>query len=889
MKTLPLIFSAVLFFSVQTFAQEILPGTYSNRVDENGDPTNTYYGFPEGGMARFDSSPYKDFHLVNGPDGMRDIMNFRLLSPEGYDPENPGKKYPLILMLHGAGESGVSWPFKNKYYDPDTAVYLNNDHQLMHGGRQHLKAVRDQVFPGFVVFPQNESGWKPHEINLAIEIVEALVEEYQIDPNRIYVHGLSDGAVGVWQIIQQRPDLFAATLPISGVPKDVKTYNYGAMVHIPLWQFQGGEDTGPTPWASEQNLENLREAGGTPRYTLYPDRGHAVWNLAFADPDFFTWMLQYSKLSIYVFNGDTTFCEGEAVEARLGISPGFSAYEWRKDGSVIPGASTNELVVTEYGDYAVRFSRDGEWTEWSDPITIAERSLTEAPVITTSGSTALPAPDGSDTVTLYAPEGQEAYLWSTGATTQSITVKEPGSYTVQVTAPGGCRSVASAPVFVTVNGEADINPPSGLQASAASETAIDLTWNDNAGNELGYEVYRATSGDGPFAILGMTGENSEALSDTLLTPETTYYYKLRGVNTDGGSEFSAVVSATTQADEAPPTAPAYLKSTAVTPESISISWQASSDNVGVKEYNIYVDGELSGTTTDTTFTVKDLTHENVYIITVKAIDGAGNFSGVSNELKAATIVEGLTYKLYLGGTWDKIAEFASWPVSKTGKIDNFDISTISEGGVRPDLDVDYFAFDFEGYLYIEEPGLYTFYTNSDDGSKLFIDDAVVVDNDGEHFAAEKSGDIELSEGSHTIKVQYFDRTMAEILEVYYSGPGFEKQAIPDSVLKSSNKIDSLSPILGVKSPGLVASRVKIFPNPASDLLHIEFDNGEYSRVTITLIDQIGRVHFMTEHDLIQGDPHLELSLWDKNLRPGMYFLRLIYSDGQREHVRFLKE
>lgn len=874
----------LIFTSFNSFSQSvILPGTQSNRVDENGNPTNTYYGAPSGAMTYWDSSPYQDFYL-------EDKMNFRLLLPNGYD-ENSDKEYPMILMMHGAGESGVSWLGK-RTYEPTEPEYLNNDHQLSHGGRQHLEAVnRDpsdpRAFPGFVLFPQNASGWYQFEVDHAIEIVELLIKKYNIDQNRIYVHGLSNGAVGVWNIIEKRPDLFAATLPMSGVPGD--NYDYSRMVHIPLWLFQGGQDDNPYPRTTEDRLDRLRQAGGTPKYTLYPEQGHSVWNTAYAAPDFFSWMLQNSKLTIHVAHGTTEFCEGEPVSANLGISPGFSAYEWAKDGAVISDATTNELTVTHYGSYTVRFKRDTEWTEWSSPVIISEKALTVTPEITTSGSTALPTPDGNESVILYAPEGNESYLWSTGETTDSITVSTPGSYTVKVTEPGGCQSLASEPVIVTVNGITDITAPSNLTASALSETEIALDWQDNTDNETGFEIYRAISSDGTYEIVATTEASIVKLTDKGLTPETSYFYKIRGVNSNGGSEFTSVVSASTFPDEEAPSTPSGLASTSVTVSSISISWNASSDNVGVEKYNIYNGADLTGSAVDTTFTLSDLAPENVYRITVKAVDAAGNISQASNKLSEVTIVQGLKYKYYLGGTWDKIAGYKDWPVSKSGTIENFNISTVSNDGVRPDVDEDYFAFDFEGHIYIDQEGAYTFYTDSDDGSKLFIDETAVVDNDSLHTVQEKSGEINLSEGAHTIKVQYFDRTEAESLNVYYSGPGISKQIIPDSVLKSSDLLDSLSIILDVNTPEIINARVKVFPNPVKDVLHISFEKGNYAEVTLSLIDQIGKVHLTTTHHLFQGDSALDINLWEKDLKPGMYFLQLIYSDGKSEHIRFLKE
>jgi len=79
-------------------------------------------------------------------------------------------------------------------------------------------------------------------------------------------------------------------------------------------------------------------------------------------------------------------------------------------------------------------------------------------------------------------------------------------------------------------------------------------------------------------------------------------------------------------------------------------------------------------------------------------------------------------------------------------------------------------------------GPYDFFTNSDEGSRLYIGNILVVDNDGLHPARERAGRIGLKAGLHTIRVEYFERTGAQSLTVSYDGPTFGKRAIPASAL-----------------------------------------------------------------------------------------------------------
>jgi hypothetical protein len=111
---------------------------------------------------------------------------------------------------------------------------------------------------------------------------------------------------------------------------------------------------------------------------------------------------------------------------------------------------------------------------------------------------------------------------------------------------------------------------------------------------------------------------------------------------------------------------------------------------------------------------------------------------------------------------------------KSGVVSNFSIAPRDRN--------DYFGFVFEAKVHIKTAGNYTFYTISDDGSKLFINGNLVVSNDGTHPMQERSGSVTLAEGYHTIKVSVFENAGGEGLEVKYAGPGISKQKIPSAVL-----------------------------------------------------------------------------------------------------------
>lgn len=141
------------------------------------------------------------------------------------------------------------------------------------------------------------------------------------------------------------------------------------------------------------------------------------------------------------------------------------------------------------------------------------------------------------------------------------------------------------------------------------------------------------------------------------------------------------------------------------------------------------------------------------------------------------VVAGVNYEYYIG-KWGMLPPFNKVTVREKGVASNFSLAP-------RDRD-DFFGFRFKAYIKIDQSGEYTFYTKSDDGSRLMINNSVVVDNNGKHAMIEKSGKVQLSKGLHPIEVTYFEYTGGENLIVSYEGPGISKRTIPNSVLFTSN-------------------------------------------------------------------------------------------------------
>ena len=753
--------------------------------------------------VNWNTSSYKCY-FYNG-------VQFRLKFPKSYQHGvADGKKYPMIIFWHGVGEKGT--------------VY-DNEYQLYHGGELHKNAVDNGTFDGFLLYPQNQGGFFGNVQFDAIKdlIVNYMIPEVKLDPYRIMVQGLSGGGGASWDFMNRYPKLVAAAAPISAVTYAIKDF-IPIFKWIPVWEFQGGADTNPHPSVAQNVYEAAQAAGANMKLTIYDGLGHGIWYNAWGEADYFPFAKRAHKANPWPLFGRTEFCPGDPINVTLGVTEGFDQYEWRKDGNVIPGATSNTLVVTSIGVYDVRLRNGSDWTPWSPiPVQIKIKAPTVSSNITVDGlmSKVIPAPDGRDSVVLQVPAGYTSYLWkkvtdpTVLGTQRTLSVKDSGLYVVKVTEQFGCSSEFSAPFkVVKASGANAPDPATNAKATAVSKTEMTVEWSENpnpANNETGFEIYRGTSAGGPYKMIALVGANVLTYSNTGLNPNSTYYYIIRAVNENGAAAVSNEAVGTTQVDNTPPTAPGNLTVTGTTRNSVGLSWTPSTDDVGVTKYDIYVNGVKFYTVDDTqtSFSVNNLTYNQVYTLTVKARDLTGNVSTPSNQVTAMTVSSGLNYKYYTGA-FTVLPNFNALVPVKTGVTPTADISVRTQD--------DNFAFLWEGYINIPVTGNYTFETYSDDGSKLYIDNGydfagtALVDNDGLHGGQYKEGTIYLTAGAHRFAATFFEAGGGQEMKIYWKNTAngvTSRQEIPASYFRDQANLGGTAPAAPSQIKAITASYNKI--------------------------------------------------------------------------------
>lgn len=214
-----------------------------------------------------------------------------------YVPENleSGKRYPMVVFFHGAGEAGT-----------DNLVQLTAYEGALVWVRDQLDGTGE---PCFVLAPQMDAeAWVEQPLLAASKAIDDLMEKYPIDPARLYLTGMSMGGGAYWRINYMFPDRFAAVVPMCsacGMDEngnlDRETVNAAADAFIgkALWMFHA-EDDMVVPVETTRMLASALEQRGEIRgrdffFTEYPSEkryNHGCWDPAYGDRTMRQWLMQ---------------------------------------------------------------------------------------------------------------------------------------------------------------------------------------------------------------------------------------------------------------------------------------------------------------------------------------------------------------------------------------------------------------------------------------------------------------------------------------------------------------------------------------------------------------------------------------------------------------------
>ena len=230
----------------------------------------------------------KVFEASNG-----EKLNYQMLKPTNIE---KGKKYPLVIFLHGMGERGD-----------------DNKKQLTHGGPMFLNPANQEKYPAYVLFPQCPEtafwAYKKPTLKMTAEdvmppvfqAVKEMIDTYlaypDVDKQRVYIMGLSMGGMATFDMVSRFPEIFAAAIPICGA---VDPSRLAATKGVKFRIFHGDADKVVPVICSRMAYKALREADVDVEYIEFPGCDHASWNPAFNTPDFMEWLFKQKKSKKYM-------------------------------------------------------------------------------------------------------------------------------------------------------------------------------------------------------------------------------------------------------------------------------------------------------------------------------------------------------------------------------------------------------------------------------------------------------------------------------------------------------------------------------------------------------------------------------------------------------------
>ncbi len=300
---------------------------------------------------------------------------------------------------------------------------------------------------------------------------------------------------------------------------------------LPSGIFKVDSIMSPRPFNSRKLGAAILAAGGNYRYTEYPNVDHGCWYNAWAEPDYFPFMLRANKVNPWPLYGKTNFSSPDSINVTMGVTAGFDGYQWRKNGVVITGASGNTLQVTAPGTYDCRILSGTTWSYWSP-----------TPVVITAGTTttqhglqykyylgswsALPnfttlTPSSTGitpnvSLTPATRTTQFAFYWQ-----GTINIPVSGTYTFRTNSDDGSRLYLNAPYVY--NGSSLVNND-GLHSPANADGTITL----NAGKYPITITYFQQGGGSTMTVYWKTPQTNNTFT---AIPDSVFTYSNSGNNT----------------------------------------------------------------------------------------------------------------------------------------------------------------------------------------------------------------------------------------------------------------------------------------------------------------------------------------------------------------------
>lgn len=200
-------------------------------------------------------------------------LQYFLYYPKEYE-EEKSDDFPLLLFLHGGGESGGTLE----------DLKTNGPPKLLAEGKE---------FPFLILAPQNPHKRKWWNTRAVIQLLDTIIKNNRVDTDRLYLTGLSRGGGAAWELAVQYPDKFAAMAVVCGMTP--VPYAGWINKNMPIWVFHGTEDKSIPISESENMVNKLEEMGYDVRFTKYDGVGHNSWIQAYNTEELYNWFMEQKR------------------------------------------------------------------------------------------------------------------------------------------------------------------------------------------------------------------------------------------------------------------------------------------------------------------------------------------------------------------------------------------------------------------------------------------------------------------------------------------------------------------------------------------------------------------------------------------------------------------
>jgi pimeloyl-ACP methyl ester carboxylesterase len=490
----------------------------------------------------------------------KSVIGYVEYTPPDYNTNT--KKYPLVIFLHGKGESG---PASN-----DPAVLKTGYNSLVFYGPPKFVKLGTN-FPFLLVCPQLKNNYGNWPSSYVMEVIEHVKTYLRVDVNRIYLTGTSLGGGGAWITAQDYPDYFAAVAPVAGSTNSTSKACPMAASHLPVWAFHGDAD-GTVPLSTSSRMVNaINACGASPaaKLTIYPGLGHNAYSLAYDpthaihNPNLYDWMMAQVNnggtipsdmppvanagpdktialpTTAVTLSGSATDPDGTVID-----------YSWVKvsggNGTLSKTRTPNlQAYGLEAGSYVFRLTVTDNYGKWhADDVTVkvsTTGTVNASPIANAGADKTLTLPTnsitlsgtGSDTdgsITAYKwtkVSGGAATLGSTTSSSLALSGLVAGSYVFRLTVTDDKSATASDDVTVQVSATGTTN--ASPVANAGANKTLTLPTNSitliGTGSDTDGKItaYKWTKVSGGTATLGSTTASSLALSGLV---SGTYVFRL---------------------------------------------------------------------------------------------------------------------------------------------------------------------------------------------------------------------------------------------------------------------------------------------------------------------------------------------------------------------------